>query len=60
MTAKLINAYPLPATSALANNLVTTPSRTQNWNQFDVRVDHTQSETEQLPRPLFLVEDVDD
>jgi hypothetical protein len=44
VTAKLINAYPLPATSALVNNLVTTPSRNQNWNQFDVRVDHTQSE----------------
>jgi outer membrane receptor protein involved in Fe transport len=44
VTAKLINSYPLPATSALANNLVTTPSRTQDWNQFDVRVDHTQSE----------------
>ena len=44
VTAKLMNAYPMPTTSALANNLVTTPSRTQNWNQFDVRVDHTQSE----------------
>ena len=44
VTAKLMNAYPLPATSALANNLVTTPTRTQDWNQFDVRVDHTQSE----------------
>jgi outer membrane receptor protein involved in Fe transport len=44
VTSKLINAYPLPATSALANNLVTTPTRTQDWNQFDVRIDHTQSE----------------
>ena len=44
VTAKLINAYPMPTSSALSNNLVTTPSRTQNWNQFDVRVDHTQSE----------------
>ena len=44
VTAKLINAYPLPTTSALANNLVTTPTRTQDWNQFDVRIDHTQSE----------------
>lgn len=42
--AKLINAYPMPATSALTSNLVTTPTRTQDWNQFDVRVDHTQSE----------------
>ena len=44
VTAKLMNAYPLPATSALANNLVTTPTRTQDWNQYDVRIDHTQSE----------------
>ena len=44
VTAKLMNAYPLPATSALTNNLVTTPTRTQDWNQFDVRVDHTPSE----------------
>ena len=44
VTAKLMNAYPMPTSSALSSNLVTTPSRTQNWNQFDVRVDHTQSE----------------
>ena len=43
VTAKLMNAYPLPTTSALSNNLVTTPTRTQDWNQFDVRVDHTHS-----------------
>jgi hypothetical protein len=44
VTAKLMNAYPMPTSAALANNLVTTPSRTQDWNQFDVRVDHTHSE----------------
>src|SRR5207237_2937891 len=44
VTAKLMNAYPMPTSSALANNLVTTPSRTQDWNQFDVRIDHTQGE----------------
>jgi Carboxypeptidase regulatory-like domain/TonB dependent receptor len=43
VTAKLMNAYPRPTSPALANNLVTTPSRTQDWNQFDVRVDHTHS-----------------
>src|SRR4029450_8726355 len=43
VTAKLMNAYPRPTSSALANNLVTTPTRTQDWNQFDVRVDHTHS-----------------
>jgi outer membrane receptor protein involved in Fe transport len=44
VTAKLMNAYPAPSSSALSNNLVTTPTRTQDWNQFDVRIDHTQSE----------------
>ena len=44
VTAKLINAYPLPTTSGLSNNLVTSPTRQQDWNQYDVRVDHTQSE----------------
>lgn len=44
VTAKLINAYPLPTTTGLANNLVTTPTRKQNWDQYDVRVDHTQSD----------------
>jgi outer membrane receptor protein involved in Fe transport len=44
VTAKLINAYPLPTSTALANNLVTTPTRTQDWNQFDVRIDHTHSD----------------
>ncbi|MFN7826453.1 MAG: carboxypeptidase regulatory-like domain-containing protein [Acidobacteriota bacterium] len=42
--AKLINAYPLPTTSGLANNLVTTPVRKQNWDQFDVRIDHNHSD----------------
>src|SRR5438093_2264105 len=44
VTAKLMNAYPLPTSAALSNNLVTTPPRTQDWNQFDVRIDHTHSE----------------
>ena len=50
VTAKLMNAYPLPTSAALSNNLVTTPTRTQDWNQFDARIDHTQSE-----RDNFLV-----
>ncbi len=44
VTAKLINAYPLPTTTGLANNLVTTPTRKQNWDQYDVRIDHTQND----------------
>jgi hypothetical protein len=45
VAAKLINSYPLPTSSALANNLVTTPTRKQDWDQYDVRVDHNHSET---------------
>jgi hypothetical protein len=44
VTAKLINAYPLPTTSGLVNNLVTSPTRRQDWDQYDVRVDHNHSE----------------
>ncbi len=44
VTAKLINAYPLPTSSALVNNLTTAPTRKQDWDQYDVRVDHNQSE----------------
>ncbi len=44
VTANLLNAYPLPTTSGLSNNLVTAPTRSQDWDQFDVRVDHNQSE----------------
>ena len=44
VTAKLINAYPLPTSTALVNNLVTAPTRTQDWDQYDVRVDHNHSE----------------
>jgi Carboxypeptidase regulatory-like domain/TonB dependent receptor len=44
VTAKLINAYPLPTTSALVNNLVTAPTRSQDWDQYDVRVDHNHSD----------------
>jgi hypothetical protein len=40
VSAKLMNAYPLPTSSALSNNLVTNPTKKQDWNQFDVRVDH--------------------
>jgi hypothetical protein len=40
VTAKLINAYPLPTSSALVNNNVTNPTKKQDWEQFDIRVDH--------------------
>ena len=59
VTAKLMDAYPLPSSTALANNLVTSPTRTQDWNQFDVRIDHTQSQANNFFGALFAVEDRD-
>jgi len=40
IAAKLIKAYPLPTAPGLTNNNVTNPTKTQDWNQFDARVDH--------------------
>ena len=46
VTAKLIKAYPLPSGTALVNNLVTNPTKKQDWEQFDVRVDHQISDAD--------------
>ena len=59
VTAKLMNAYPAPTSAGLSNNLVTSPTRTQDWNQFDVRARPQPERGEPLPRPLLLVEDGD-
>jgi len=40
VTGRLIQAYPLPDTSALANNQTTNPVLGQNWDQGDIRVDY--------------------
>jgi hypothetical protein len=40
VTTKLLNAYPLPTTSAIVNNYRTNLAQKQNWNQGDVRFDH--------------------
>ncbi len=40
VTTKLLNAYPLPTSSAIVNNYRTNLAQTQKWNQGDVRVDH--------------------
>jgi hypothetical protein len=40
VTAKLMNAYPAPQTTGLANNYVSELSQTQDWDQGDVRIDH--------------------
>ena len=45
VAAKLMAAYPLPTSSALVNNLVTTPTRKQDWDQYDIRIDHSQNES---------------
>lgn len=37
--ARMIQAYPLPQTSALVNNLNTAPKERQNWDQGDLRGD---------------------
>lgn len=39
ITARLINAYPLPQNSALFNNHTSTPKERQNWDQGDGRID---------------------
>lgn len=48
VTAKLINAYPLPTAPGLSNNNVTNPTKMQDWNQFDVRVDHQLNQANNL------------
>jgi hypothetical protein len=40
VTAKMVNAYPLPQTSGLNNNYTTSLNQVQNWDQGDIRVDH--------------------
>ncbi len=40
VTTKLLNAYPLPLSSAIVSNYRTNLAQTQNWNQGDVRIDH--------------------
>ena len=40
VTSRVIQAYPLPDTSALANNQVTNPVLGQTWDQGDIRVDY--------------------
>ena len=44
----MINAYPLPLTSALTNNYTTNLNQIQNWDQGDVRVDHQITSNDQF------------
>ncbi|MDQ1469923.1 MAG: hypothetical protein QOJ99_1403 [Bryobacterales bacterium] len=40
VTSRVIQAYPLPDSSAPANNQVTNPVLGQNWDQGDIRLDY--------------------
>src|SRR5262249_28269477 len=42
----LINLYPLPNLLGIANNFLYSPTRTLSENEFDVRIDHTFSQTD--------------
>ncbi len=39
LTAILVNAYPLPQTSAAVNNYTSNTTQSQNWDQGDIRID---------------------
>jgi hypothetical protein len=41
---RVVQAYPLPQSSGLANNHVSNPKEKQRWNQGDVRVDFNANE----------------
>ena len=40
IAAKLVNLYPLPQTSALANNYVANPIKRSSTDRMDIRIDH--------------------
>src|SRR4030095_5951690 len=40
IAAKLVNLYPLPQTSALANNYVANPIKHSSTDRMDIRIDH--------------------
>jgi hypothetical protein len=39
-TVALTNLFPVPTTTALANNFTYSPTKTQRDDSFDVRIDH--------------------
>lgn len=42
--ARMIQAYPLPTSSGLVNNHISTPKERQKWNQVDGRLDYNLNE----------------
>ncbi len=58
-TAKqLLTRYPLPTTTATANNFTRLANEAQTQNQFDTRVDHRWSERQQLFARYSFAKDV--
>ncbi len=45
---KLLNLFPTPTSSGLFNNFSSSPVRRDNYNKFDVRVDHNFREKDQM------------
>ncbi len=48
LAAILVNAYPLPQTSAATNNYTSNTVQTQNWDQGDIRVDQQITDRDSL------------
>jgi len=46
--AAILNLVPLPQTDAAVNNYISTPSKTQDDDSFDVRIDHRFSQADSL------------
>jgi hypothetical protein len=48
VTARLVQAYPLPLRPGLANNYTGSPKEAQNWDQGDLRADYNLSSRDQI------------
>ena len=53
---ELLNLYPVPSSSGLFNNFASNPALANNVDQFDVRVDHTFSQTDNIFGRLSFVD----
>jgi hypothetical protein len=53
---KLLNLYPAPTSSGLFNNFASNPALANNVDQFDVRVDHSFSQKDNIFGRLSFVE----
>lgn len=48
VTARLVQAYPLPMRAGLANNHTSNPKESQDWDQGDLRADYNLSSRDQI------------